>query len=82
MILFEANSDEVTGDMRIAYIKELHNLYSFINYYSNEQTKEDEMDGTCSTHERLDVHTELRFGNVKGSYRLEDLDVDERITVD
>jgi hypothetical protein len=52
MIIFEANSNEETGDMRMAHNGELHNLYSFTNYYSNEQTKEDEMDDTCSAHER------------------------------
>jgi hypothetical protein len=73
------DSDEIAGDMRMAHNKELHNLYSFTCYYSNEQTKEDEMDGTYSTHERRDVHIELRFGSLKGRHHLEDLDVDERI---
>jgi hypothetical protein len=37
---------------RKLHSEELHNLYSSSNIIRVDQIKEDEMDGTCSTHER------------------------------
>lgn len=58
MIIFKANNDDVTGDMRMAHNKGRHDLYSFTSYYPNEQTKKAEMDGTYRTHERRNMYTD------------------------
>jgi len=44
-----------------------------------DQVKEYEMGGTCSIHERCEVHTEFWSENLKGKDCLLDLGIDGRI---
>jgi hypothetical protein len=47
--IFGPKRNEVTGDWRKWYNEELHNLYSSPNNNQNDQVREDEMGGACST---------------------------------
>jgi hypothetical protein len=50
--LFGPKREEVVGGWRRLHNEELHNLYASTNIIRVKKVKEDEMDGTCSTHGR------------------------------
>jgi hypothetical protein len=50
--IFVHNEEEVAGGWRRLHDKELHNLYASPNIFRDDQIKEDEMGGACSTYDR------------------------------
>jgi hypothetical protein len=48
-------------------------------YYKEDQTREDEMDGACTCMDKKGNNTKLWFYNLKESYPLEEPDLYERV---
>jgi hypothetical protein len=70
--IFGPKRDEGTGGWRKFHNEEVHNFYSSPLGYYDDQIKQDDMDGACSTQGKMRNANEILIGTPGGKRPLED----------